>query len=83
MSRLRVGDPRHSTHSGLEDHGHVRVRCHPGDGLADSLEVVIDCEHRRVTAYTQDGTRVVFQGDKHDIFLQTVYESKCQGQLAG
>ena len=22
--------------------------------------VVIDCEHRRVTAYTQDGTRVVF-----------------------
>ena len=24
--------------------------------------VVIDCERRRVTAYTQDGTRVVFQG---------------------
>ena len=22
--------------------------------------VVIDCEHKRVTAYTQDGTRVVF-----------------------
>ena len=38
---------------------------------------------RRVTAYTQDGTRVVFQGDKHDILPQTVYESKCQGQLAG
>ena len=45
--------------------------------------VVIDCERRRVTAYTQDGTRVVFQGDKHDILPQTVYESKCQGQLAG
>ena len=45
--------------------------------------IIIDCEHRRVTAYTQDGTRVVFQGDKHDIFPQTVYESKCQGQLAG
>ena len=30
-------------------------------------KVVIDCEHRRVTAYTQDGTRVVFQGGKHDI----------------
>ena len=30
--------------------------------------IVIDCERRRVTAYTQDGTRVVFQGDKHDIF---------------
>ena len=24
--------------------------------------IVIDCERRRVTAYTQDGTRVVFQG---------------------
>ena len=23
--------------------------------------IVIDCEHRRVTAYTQDGTRMVFQ----------------------
>ena len=45
--------------------------------------VVIDCERRRVTAYTQDGTRVVFQGDKHDILPQTVYESRCQGQLAG
>ena len=42
--------------------------------------IVIDCEHRRVTAYTQDGTRVVFQGGKHDIFPQTVYESKCQEQ---
>ena len=48
-----------------------------------AYRVVIDCEHRRVTAYTQDGTRMVFQGDKHDIFPQTVYESKCQGQLAG
>ena len=41
--------------------------------------VVIDCEHRRVTAYTQDGTLVVFQGDKLDIFPQTIYESRCQG----
>ena len=48
-----------------------------------AYKVVIDCERRRVTAYTQDGTRVVFQGDKHDILPQTVYESKCQGQLAG
>ena len=45
--------------------------------------IVIDCERRRVTAYTLDGTRMVFQGDKHDILPQTVYESKCQGQLAG
>ena len=42
-----------------------------------SYRVVIDCEHSRVTAYTQDGTRVVFQGDKHDIFPPIVYESKC------
>ena len=33
-----------------------------------AYRVVIDCERMRVTAYTQDGTRVVFQGDKHDIF---------------
>ena len=45
--------------------------------------IVIDCERRRVTAYTQDGTRMVFQGKNHDILPQTVYESKCQGQLAG
>ena len=44
--------------------------------------VVIDCERRRVTAYTQDGTRMVFQRDKNDILPQTVYESKCQGELA-
>ena len=48
-----------------------------------AYRVVIDCERRRFTAYTQDGTRVVFQGDKHDIFPQTVYVSRCQGQLAG
>ena len=38
MSRLRAGDLEDSTHSGLEDYGHVRVRCHPGDGLTDSLQ---------------------------------------------
>ena len=27
-----------------------------------AYRVVIDCERRRVTAYTQDGTRVVCQG---------------------
>ena len=48
-----------------------------------AYRVVIDYERRRVTAYTQDGTRVVFQGDKHDILPHTVYESRCQGQLAG
>ena len=52
------------------------------DWLTD-YKVVIDCERRRVTAYTQDGTRVVFQGDKPDILPQIVYESRCHGQLAG
>ena len=41
-----------------------------------AYKIVIDCEHKRVTAYTQDGARVVFQGDKHDILPQTVYESR-------
>ena len=48
-------------------------------GLDDILEVdwmtahrvIIGRDCRRVTAYTQDGTRVVFQGDKHDIFPHT------------
>ena len=37
------------------------------DWLTD-YRVVIDCERRMVTAYKQDGTLVLFQGDKHDIF---------------
>ena len=27
-----------------------------------AYRIVINCERRRVTAYTQDGTRMVFQG---------------------
>ena len=42
-----------------------------------AYRVVIDCERRRATAYTQDATCVVFQGDKNDILPQMVYESKC------
>ena len=77
MSRLRdryLGD---ATQNGPEKFGHVRVRCHPWDGLADSLRDRYRCEHRRVTAYMQDGNRMVFQGGRHDILPQTVYESKC------
>ena len=37
MSRMQVRDLGDSTHSGLEDFGNVRFRCHPWDGLADSL----------------------------------------------
>ena len=48
-----------------------------------AYRVVIYCERMRVTTYTQDGTRVVFQGDKHDILPQTVYEFRSQGQLTG
>ena len=48
-----------------------------------AYRLVIDCERRKVTAYTQDGTRVTFQGDKHDILPQTVYESRCHRQLEG
>ena len=54
----------------------------PGMDWLTAYRIVIDCERRRITAYTQDGTRVVFQGNKHDILPQTVYESNCQGQLA-
>ena len=38
MSRLLAGDLGDSTYNGPEDHGHVKVRCHPGDGLVDSLQ---------------------------------------------
>ena len=34
-----------------------------------TYRVVIDCEHRRVITYTQNDTRVTFQGDKHDALL--------------
>ena len=52
MSRLRAGDLGDSTHSGPEDHGHVRVRCHPAMDWLTAYRVVINCERRRVTAYT-------------------------------
>ena len=45
--------------------------------------VVIDCDRRRVTAYTQDGVRVMFQGDKHDVLPQAVYYFRWHGQLMG
>ena len=45
--------------------------------------VFIDCERRRVTANTQDGIHVTFQGDKHDVLPQIVYDSRWHGQLMG
>ena len=35
-------------------------------------QVVIDCDRRRVTAYTLDGNCVTFQGDKHDALPRAV-----------
>ena len=46
-----------------------------------ACQVVIDFERRRVTAYTYDGTRVTFQGDKHDVLSQIMYDSKWHGQM--
>ena len=48
-----------------------------------AYRVVIDCERMRVIAYTQDGTRVAFQGDKHNVLPQTVYDSRWHRQLMG
>ena len=48
-----------------------------------AFRVIIDYEHRRVTAYTLDGTCVTFQGDKHNALPQAVYDSRWHGQLVG
>ena len=37
-----------------------------GMGWLTAHRVVIDCDRRRVTAYTSDNVCVMFQGDKHD-----------------
>ena len=41
--------------------------------------VVIDCDRMRVTAYTPDGTCVVFQGNRYDVSPHTVYDSRWHG----
>ena len=45
--------------------------------------VVINRDSRRITAYTQDGIRVTFQGEKHDALPQTMHDSRWSGQLMG
>ena len=45
--------------------------------------VVIDYDRKRVTAYIPGGSRFIFQGDKHDVLPQTVYDSRWHGQLMG
>ena len=44
-----------------------------------AYRIVIDCERRRVTAYTQDGTRVVFQWGASTIFCPRQYTSPSVG----
>ena len=46
-------------------------------------QVIIDCDHRRVTAYVLDGDCFVFQGDKHDGLPQAAYNSRWHGKLMG
>ena len=45
--------------------------------------VVIDCDRRRVTAYTPDNVSIMFKGDKHDALPQAVYDSRWHRQLMG
>ena len=45
--------------------------------------VVIDCERRRVTAYTQDGTRVVFQGGQARYFSLDSMRVQVSGTVGG
>ena len=45
--------------------------------------VVIDCDCMRVTAYTPDGTCVVFRGNRHDASPHTMYDSRWHRQLTG
>ena len=54
-------------------------------GWLTAYGIVIDCERRRVTAYTQDGTRVVFQGGQARYFAPDsirVQVSRTVGGLA-
>ena len=62
MSWLRVGDLGDSTHSGPEDHGHVRVRRHPRDGLALSIVSVggLPPTRRTVLVLYFRGTSMIF-----------------------
>ena len=45
--------------------------------------VIIYCDRKRVTAYTSDDVCVMFQGDKHDVVPQAVYDSRWHGKLMG
>ena len=46
-------------------------------------QVVFDCDHRRVIAYTLNDVWVMFQWDKQGALPQVVYDSRWHGQLKG
>ena len=45
--------------------------------------VVIDCDSKRITAYTWDDIRVTFRGNNHDALPHTVHNSRWSGKLMG
>ena len=45
--------------------------------------VVIDCDHRRVTAHIANDVCVMFKGDKHKALPRVMYDSRWHGQLMG
>ena len=47
-----------------------------GMDLLTAHRVVIDCDSRRITAYTHDNIRVTFQGEEHDALPQTLHDSR-------
>ena len=48
-----------------------------------AYRVVINCDRMRVTAYTPDGTCVMFQGNRHDASPYTMYDSQWHEQMTG
>ena len=46
-------------------------------------QFVIDCDSRRIIAYTRDDIHVTFQGEKHDALPQTMHDTRWSGQLMG
>ena len=51
--------------------------------LLTAHRVLIDCDLKRLTAYTPNGICFVFQGDKHDALPQAMYNSRWHGQFMG
>ena len=45
--------------------------------------VLIDCDSRRIFAYTSNGIRVTFHREKHDALPKTVHDSRWSGQFMG